>query len=163
MSALSDRVLAALEEYQEELAAAEERFRGRLAALTIEAPAAELRSLERADMVEADEDDDVETTEPAVIPAYIRATGPPPLPSRLSCAKCEREFTRPNARAMHEKHCDGTGTQRVRPARRETFLCDRCPEGFATRELLETHRPTHPPVETPKYVGRGQAIAQTGE
>ena len=34
------------------------------------------------------------------------------------CSKCGRDdFQRPNTRAMHEKHCDGRGTQRLRPPR----------------------------------------------
>lgn len=127
MSQLAIDVQAALEAYQEELDAAEQRFRERLAQLG----------------------------------TYTRAAEK--APAELTCEKCEREFTRPNARAMHEKHCDGSGTQRVRPPRRETFLCDRCPADFPTRERLEAHRSTHPPVETPKYVGQGHALAQTGE
>lgn len=141
-------------DYQEELEAAEQRFRERLTALLGPGPASVSIVADSA----VDGAGDPPPPVPYSPPARARGQG------RLDCDRCGREFTRPNARAMHEKHCDGAGTQRVRPNARETYLCDRCDQGYATRELLDAHRPDHPAIPTPQYVGtRTPLVAIGGE
>lgn len=53
-------------------------------------------------------------------PEHVAAPRRKESQASLACSKCSRDgFTRPNTLAMHEKHCDGVGTQRVRLTRSE--------------------------------------------
>lgn len=114
----------------------------------------------------------------------IPAASAPAASSRLTCSKCGRDdFRRPNARAMHEKHCDGVGTQRIRvgpervippagdehprhPSRSERYLCGRnCGASFLSREGVRAHedegtcrpKPTPPPAD--RRAGLAPALA----